>query len=202
MKDYSVPNYSANSSAYKPFIKNITIEPVGLDKRKNSAEPNNKTFFSNIKAELNSIRTDVNKLVTKDAPRPSNTKGQYPSSSIVKPEILASMEATTDKFASKTTHAEGLDRYNSSSLAQENKISELNNKLAQQSYKSEEMQHQLDDEKRNQSFLRDQIATLKENQSRLEQELQNKNKETDNYKLLYQRILKEKDEICHRLEKL
>lgn len=118
MKDYSAPNYSANSSVYKPFIKNITIEPVGLDKRKNSAEPNNKTFFSNIKAELNSIRTDVNKLVTKDAPRTSNSKGPNTSSSIIRPEILASMEATTDKYASKVTHTEGMDRYNSSSLAQ------------------------------------------------------------------------------------
>lgn len=64
------------------------------------------------------------------------------------------------------------------------------------------MQHQLDDEKRNQCYLRDQIAVLKETQSKLEQELQSKNKETDNYKLLYQRVLKEKDEICNRLEKL
>ena len=33
------------------------------DKRK-SIDMSNKAFFSNIKAELNSIRTDVNKLVT------------------------------------------------------------------------------------------------------------------------------------------
>lgn len=109
-----MPNYSANSSAYKPFIKNITIQPVGVDKRKNSAEPNNKTFFSNIKAELNSIRTDVNKLVTKDAPRPSNANRSYTNGSIVKPEILASMEATTDKYASKVSQSEGLDKYNNS----------------------------------------------------------------------------------------
>ena len=68
MKDFPAPNpINQTNSAYgfKPFIKNITIQPVGNDRRKTSTDPNNKTFFSNIKAELNSIRTDVNKLVSK-----------------------------------------------------------------------------------------------------------------------------------------
>ena len=41
------------------------ISSNALPEKRKSIDLSNKTFFSNIKAELNSIRTDVNKLVTK-----------------------------------------------------------------------------------------------------------------------------------------
>ena len=43
------------------------ISSNALPEKRKSIDLSNKTFFSNIKAELNSIRTDVNKLVTKDS---------------------------------------------------------------------------------------------------------------------------------------
>ena len=70
MKDNIPTSSSASNYSYKPFIKNITIDQPTQDRRKPGDIAGNKTFFTNIKAELNSIRTDVNKLVSKDASRP------------------------------------------------------------------------------------------------------------------------------------
>lgn len=78
MKDYTV---TAGGYHARPFIKNITLEDGTGDKRK-STDSSNKTFFSNIKAELNSIRTDVTKLVAKDSVKPLNINKSYNVSSV------------------------------------------------------------------------------------------------------------------------
>jgi hypothetical protein len=75
MKDQPVTLSSQNN---KPYIKNISIETVSSDRKK--IDPTNKTFFSNIKAELNNIRTDVSKLVAKDNSKPANINKSYNSS--------------------------------------------------------------------------------------------------------------------------
>lgn len=46
----------------RPLAANMMVQ------KKKSIDLSNKSFFNNIKAELNSIRTDVNKLVTNKDP--------------------------------------------------------------------------------------------------------------------------------------
>lgn len=78
-----MPSSASGNFGYRPFIKNISIEQVPSDRRR-SGEGTNKTFFSNIKAELNNIRTDVNKLVSKDINKISNNKSYTMGSSAQK----------------------------------------------------------------------------------------------------------------------
>ena len=55
------------SSAKKEFLRPTSSN--GLPEKRKALDMSNKTFFTNIKAELSSIRTDVNKLVSnKEAP--------------------------------------------------------------------------------------------------------------------------------------
>ncbi len=96
---------SGTNLSYKPFIKNISIEPVSSNRQK-STDTNNKTFFSNIKAQLNNIRTDVNKLVTKDSVKPLNINKSYNVSSGNKIEVTNQSEASTDKNVEKKAFIE------------------------------------------------------------------------------------------------
>ena len=49
---------STNKELSRPASNN------GLPEKRKALDMSNKTFFTNIKAELNSIRSDVNKLVS------------------------------------------------------------------------------------------------------------------------------------------
>ena len=60
---------SANKQPHRPLSSNSFTE------KKKTLDMSNKTFFSNIKAELNSIRTDVNKLVNNNKEAPSKWTG-------------------------------------------------------------------------------------------------------------------------------
>lgn len=68
MRESSSSNYS-----YKPYVKNIVLDEAHAESRKSTG----KSFFNHIKAELNNIKNDANKLGSKDVSRPSSINGSH-----------------------------------------------------------------------------------------------------------------------------
>ena len=139
MKD-SIPSSSSGPYNYRPFIKNITIQQAPSD-RKKSGDASNKTFFSNIKAELNNIRTDVNKLVSKDINKASNNKSYSIGSSAQKIEPYAQDNLYERNIEKKLPQFESNEKNNitTSGYNYQSKINELNSKLNYQISKNEQL---------------------------------------------------------------
>ncbi len=85
---------------------------------------------------MNNIRTDVNKLVTKDSVKPLNINKSYNVSSGNKIEVTNQSEASTDKNVEKKAFIEPSEKYVSTITALETKLAKTTNELSQQISKS------------------------------------------------------------------
>lgn len=147
MKDFPYNNISATNYSGKPISKTISIDQYGSDRKKPN-EGNNKTFFSNIKAELNNIRSDVNKLVSKDIPRSSiSINRSYTSSSAQKNENWLTSDVGEKLLDRKIGEAN--DTPYVSQFGNESKIIELTSKLNEESNRNNELRRQLEEKQRN-----------------------------------------------------
>lgn len=155
------------------------MDEVATERRKQPS----RSFFNNIKAELNSIKHEATKLGSKDPHRPSisgsysNTLNLRSSLQSKEPVLDLKLDRKVSLLSSQKKEPATLTKEPNyqSTYDLESRLFKAEARLAQETKRKEEIQYLYEEERRNQHFLKEQINSIKISYGNLEKDLQSKN---------------------------